>query len=926
MSIANIPGSKWWKFDFHTHTPKSDDYPDKSLTAEQWLLTHMKTDMDAVIVTDHNSGEWVDTLKAGVNELRKNKHADFRELVIFPGVELAVSGGTHVLLVLEPSKGGSDVGGIIRTCGYTGSWGQPAGRASMSLDQVLDVAQQQKALVIPAHVDRPNGLWEMPDFGSQTNALNHRDLFALERISKTSTLPTAAANLKKTFAEVLGSDSHKMSEVGRGFTWVKMGQPTLEGLRLALLDGDQSLRRSDEHTGNPNDGQSSQIIEHFEVTKAQFVGRPTTFSVEFNPWMNTLIGGRGTGKSSLLEFIRITLSREDELDGFPDLRTEFDKKYKAVWAGREAGGLQTAETEFRLVYQKDGQRYRINYNRNNSLPRIEESDGANGWKLSVGDVVSRFPVRIYSQKQIYELADNPSALLEIIDQDATVVKKAWDTQWATECNSYRAVMVKIRELRIAVGAEGRLRGELDDVNRKLKVLENFGNQAILQTFQRTQSQSGYVEEWGQDVAGIPESIRGYTQGINLPEFDPSQFDATIDADVLAAAKAASDSVAKLATDLEAVAKKADAAAQAWSDFQNSSDWKKRVLIAKTAYDGVVQQLQAQGVEDPSEFKQRIKQRQQLELQLKDIDAKKAELTKLEKQRNDALEQMLKLRQKLSDDRASFLRNVLKGATHVQIDVVRFGDTESAVSGYRRIIRRDDGLDDDILDLRSKSGILLPLYAVNGKPVADFLTQFEKLKGRTRNVVAGSEADGQGLGGWFVKHLTTKVKAEDLDELDIWFPEDSLEMKYRPREGENFRPISQGSPGQKTAALLAFLLSYGTEPILLDQPEDDLDNQLIFNLVTQQLIANKSRRQVIVVTHNANIVVNGDAELVLALESKGGQTVYQAKGGLQDAKVRQTICDVMEGGGIAFELRYRRIKEGLEPSARNAGASGASSIP
>jgi hypothetical protein len=311
MSTANIPGSKWWKFDFHTHTPKSDDYPDKSLTAEQWLLTHMKTDMDAVIVTDHNSGEWVDTLKAGVDELRKNKHADFRELVIFPGVELAVSGGTHVLLVLEPSKGGSDVGGIIRTCGYTGSWGQPAGRASMSLDQVLDVAQQQKALVIPAHVDRPNGLWEMPDFGSQTNALSHRDLFALERISKTSTPPTAAANLKKTFAEVLGSDSHKMSEVGRGFTWVKMGQPTLEGLRLALLDGDQSLRRSDEHTGNPNDGQSSQIIERFEVAKAQFVGRPTTFSVEFNPWMNTLIGGRGTGKSSLLEFIRITLSREE---------------------------------------------------------------------------------------------------------------------------------------------------------------------------------------------------------------------------------------------------------------------------------------------------------------------------------------------------------------------------------------------------------------------------------------------------------------------------------------------------------------------------------------------------------------------------------------------------------------------------------------
>ena len=924
MSTRLIPGSRWWKFDFHTHTPKSDDYPDKSITADQWLLAHMKAGMDAVIVTDHNSGEWVDTLKAGVDTLRASDHSDFSELVIFPGVELGVSGGTHVLLVLDPSKSASDVGGIIRSCGYTGVWGHSAGRASKSLEEVLEIAQQQKALVIPAHVDKSNGLWEMPDFGSQTNALSHRDLFALERISKTSTPPTAAANLKKTFAEVLGSDSHKIAEVGRGFTWVKMGQPTLEGLRLALLDGDQSLRRSDEHTGNPNDGQSSQIIEHFEVTKAQFVGRPATFAVDFNPWMNTLIGGRGTGKSSLLEFMRITLSREGELDGFPGLRAEFDKKYKAVWAGREAGGLQTDETEFHLIYRKDGQRYRINYNRKSSLPRIEEGDGASGWKASVGDVVSRFPVRIYSQKQIYELADNPSALLEIIDQDVTVAKKAWDTKWATECNNYRAVMVRIRELRIAVEAESRLRGELDDVNRKLKILENSGNQAILQTYQRTQGQSGYVEEWGQDVAGIPGRIREYAQGISLPEFDPTQFDAAVDADMLAAAKAASDSVAELVNELEEVAKKADAAAKTWTEFQDSSEWKKRVLAAKTAYDSVVQQLQAQGVEDPSEFKQRIKQRQQLETQLKDLDTKKTQLTSLEKQRSEALERMLTLRQKLSDDRAIFLRNVLTGATHVQIDVVRFGDTESAVRGYRRIIRRDDGLDEDILDARAKAGILLPLYSANGRPVVEFLAQFEKLKARTRSVVAGSEADGQGLGGWFVKHLTSKVKAEDLDELDIWFPEDSLEMKYRPREGENFRPISQGSPGQKTAALLAFLLSYGTEPILFDQPEDDLDNQLIFNLVTQQLIANKSRRQVIVVTHNANIVVNGDAELVLALESKGGQTVYQAKGGLQDAKVRQTICDVMEGGEIAFELRYRRIKEGLEPGARATGASGAAS--
>ena len=74
----------------------------------------------------------------------------------------------------------------------------------------------------------------------------------------------------------------------------------------------------------------------------------------------------------------------------------------------------------------------------------------------------------------------------------------------------------------------------------------------------------------------------------------------------------------------------------------------------------------------------------------------------------------------------------------------------------------------------------------------------------------------------------------------------------------------------------------------------------------QLREVKKLRQVIVVTHNANIVVNGDAELVIALAARGGQTQIETSGCLQEKTVRQTICDVMEGGKDAFEQRYRRI--------------------
>ena len=105
---------------------------------------------------------------------------------------------------------------------------------------------------------------------------------------------------------------------------------------------------------------------------------------------------------------------------------------------------------------------------------------------------------------------------------------------------------------------------------------------------------------------------------------------------------------------------------------------------------------------------------------------------------------------------------------------------------------------------------------------------------------------------------------------------------------------------------AFLLAYGDEPIVLDQPEDDLDNTLIYDLIVRQLRENKKRRQIIAVTHNANIVVNGDAEFVAALDFYNGQTRIVEDGGLQEREVREVVCDIMEGGRPAFEQRYQRI--------------------
>jgi len=237
----------------------------------------------------------------------------------------------------------------------------------------------------------------------------------------------------------------------------------------------------------------------------------------------------------------------------------------------------------------------------------------------------------------------------------------------------------------------------------------------------------------------------------------------------------------------------------------------------------------------------------------------------------------------------------------------------AATELRKLLQRESGFGKDIGDSNGE-GLLGRLYgtdkitetATEQYPAEKIEQNLARIKSELA-IIAQNRHDPASIKDQrFAKHIAD-LPPEALDRLALWFPEDFLEVQYSTTgNGQRFRSIWEGSPGQKTAALLAFLLSYGDEPLILDQPEDDLDNHLIYNLIVNQLREVKHRRQVIVVTHNANIVVNGDAELVIALAALGGETQKECEGSLQEKVVRETICTVMEGGRTAFEQRYRRI--------------------
>ena len=145
---------------------------------------------------------------------------------------------------------------------------------------------------------------------------------------------------------------------------------------------------------------------------------------------------------------------------------------------------------------------------------------------------------------------------------------------------------------------------------------------------------------------------------------------------------------------------------------------------------------------------------------------------------------------------------------------------------------------------------------------------------------------------------------DLDAMECFLPEDWVLARVRNAQGE-FKPIEQGSVGLKSTAVLSLLLSAGDQPLIIDQPEDDLDNRYVYDVVVGLLRKQKFSRQIIMATHNANVPVNGDAELIVAMGVEDRLGRVQVQGTIDRPDVKQAVSEIMEGSAEAFRLRRER---------------------
>ena len=149
--------------------------------------------------------------------------------------------------------------------------------------------------------------------------------------------------------------------------------------------------------------------------------------------------------------------------------------------------------------------------------------------------------------------------------------------------------------------------------------------------------------------------------------------------------------------------------------------------------------------------------------------------------------------------------------------------------------------------------------------------------------------------------------EEWEKLRCSRVQDTVDMKLFRADGSIAGSIAEGSlsDGQRNTAALALLLAQEGGPLIIDQPEDELDSNFVFNELIPMLRKVKSKRQIIMATHNANLPVNGDSELVYAFEAKEGCGVALAQGGLYQSAVTKAVLDIMEGTEEAFRRRREK---------------------
>ncbi|TRX52741.1 anti-phage protein Ppl [Thalassomonas sp. M1454] len=895
----SIKGSKWFKVDFHCHSPASDDFPrsrDKDVNVEicserEWLTSQMAKGLDCVVLADHNTGAWVDKVRAEL-ETMKAEYNDgvengFRELIVLPAVELTATGNCHVLAIFEEKATSQTISELVGSCNLPkGQYKNHNLELGYGVRAILSNIRQASvsALSILAHVDKPKGIFQ------NSNQESVKQVFAegpdaIELIGNRSELDKYQQILIDDLAWVKGSDAHSLEEMGRSFTWVKMVEPSFEGIKTALSDPIHCIKRSPE---TPPSLPNKRIVKLSLKTNMCRNEHNDGIDIQYSPWYSAIVGSRGSGKSTLVEAIRLGLRRDTELPSYQQKKIQ---SFKSI----DADGVMSKDSFIEIEYEKDNSKYLLTWSPE-SRCFYHKDKQTDKWLEEDTFSTSRFPVSIYSQKMLYEIATKPNSFLKVIDESVQVNYSEWDRERLNLEEQFKLCRNNERKVVREINALTQTKGELQDVKRKLQLLNKSGLNVLQEKIVKDRSDlthanahKGYLDTLFLNLKEQYENST--TPTITTDKSDLQAWQTEIKLIVDTFVDNIGNAISTAEGQLDALCK-----GDFYTKLTSRVDENEELLKAK------IQELESDSI-SPDELTDLIVQEAELEEVLAGESGMENKLSEATQQRVAAYKALIKHRLELTNKRQKFITDL--GLSDLDIQILPLAcSSKGLVEGYQK----SSGVDrftTYIFDSESPNSLLYGLEDINKfspKSPLKRLIELTKLKHfHAQGTLSKNYSNIHGS----LRSRLSELPNEVVDNIFCWFPEDGLQIKFKDPDGQ-FRQLERASPGQKSASMLSFLMSYGDDPLILDQPEDDLDCGMLSSSVIPAIAKNKQKRQLIVVTHSAPIVVNGDAELVIGMKQDRQRLAPCIDGGLQEESVKNFICTQMEGGEKAFKSRYKRI--------------------
>jgi len=900
----------------------SECFEDKTVTPEQWISRAVEQGLDCVAVTDHNSGAEIDA----VIEAAKGQ-----PITVFPGVEITCdSSKVHLLVIFDKNKRTQDVEDFLIECGINRvDFGKKEAHSSLRILDIIENAGSD-CLVIPAHVDQFSGLCEVSHKTIQEvykipsiNAvqISHKEFLQESlQITGNSELQTEISSYynqeisedklkdwykplslaqEKNKALLTFSDNphsptsskHGLDGIGQKYTWIKMEEaPTLESLRQAFLLPNLRVHNCFACLEAPYS--SPELwIRHIAISNTEMTSDIEPLLVEFSPQLNTIIGGRGSGKSGVLRFIRGLFNRESDIAA--DIIKDHEDFYKKFHKGV---GVMREDSKIEILFERQEQLYCLTATDIASASTqevvIHKYIPDVGWKAETGEgFIDFFEIEQYSQKQIYDIAKNPHYLRERIDSAVDDMESLLQGM-ETLRQQYLQTATEIRTAESQLQGKGRLETEINDLAERIKIFDESAISALLTVSKKFKEEEGLIQAPIDEFERQEQLLEDIIPEISILEADFSEIsDENYRKEIKEAYDSAKEELAKIKEEIILSQGKIQQVKEDYKAVISKTKWQQDFSTNQDSFRDKKAELLEKGIDEIDNFEKLSLEKEEKVKDAERLSELETKLEVLKDKLSKTLETYIATLESITKKRTQFVRDILKGE-NVQISINGFRDRNSFEQQFRAIIERESGFEKDMDTLKTK--------LFRGKIV-------EKIKEYRTTILDLKRGDDHPDFTGFFKKRIKELSPEAIDRLMLLMPEDEIAVKYKPTGASTFKPLTTASAGQKTTAILTFIMSHGECPLILDQPEDDLDNRLVYELVVDRLKKAKERRQIIIVTHNANIPVNGDAEHVISMDSNSKHFNVLAAGSVDQQAIKTEICDVMEGTEYAFNMRAKRYR-------------------